>query len=82
MVQTAEETGRTFGVAYYRRAYPKVQRAKQLIAAGAIGKPMLAELTCHGWREEKGSHRGWLIDPAQGRRRTALRHRLTPHRCR
>jgi predicted dehydrogenase len=65
MVQTAEETGRTFGVAYYRRAYPKVQRAKQLLAAGAIGKPMLAVLTCHEWRNEKGSHRSWLIDPAQ-----------------
>jgi predicted dehydrogenase len=65
MVRTAEETGRSFGVAYYRRAYPKVQRAKQLLEAGAIGKPMLAELTCHEWREEKGSHRSWLIDPAQ-----------------
>src|SRR6202034_3234127 len=65
MVRTAEEAGRVFGVAYYRRAYPKVQRAKQVLDAGAIGKPMLAELTCHEWREEKGSHRSWLIDPAQ-----------------
>ena len=51
MVQTAREIGRTFGVAYYRRAYPKVQRAKQLLDAGAIGKPFLAELACHEWRE-------------------------------
>src|SRR6202167_705676 len=65
MVQTAEESGRTFGVAYYRRTYPKVRRAKQLLEAGAIGKPMLAELTCHEWRDEKGSHRNWLIDPAK-----------------
>ncbi len=65
MVQTAEENGLTFGVAYYRRAYPKVQRAKQLLEAGAIGKPVLAELTCHEWRDEEGSHRSWLIDPAQ-----------------
>jgi 1,5-anhydro-D-fructose reductase (1,5-anhydro-D-mannitol-forming) len=65
MVQTAEETGRTFGVAYYRRAYPKVQRAKQLLEAGAIGKPVLAELTCHEWRGEKPGHRSWLLDPAQ-----------------
>src|SRR5208282_769780 len=50
MVRTAEETGRTLGVAYYRRAYPKVLRAKQLLDAGAIGKPVLAELTCHEWR--------------------------------
>ncbi len=65
MVQTAEETGRTFGVAYYRRAYPKVQRAKQWLEAGVIGKPVLAELTCHEWREDQPGHRSWLLDPAQ-----------------
>ena len=64
MVQAAEESGRTFGVAYYRRMYPKVQRAKELLAAGAIGKPVLAELTCHGWFDENESHRNWLVDPA------------------
>jgi 1,5-anhydro-D-fructose reductase (1,5-anhydro-D-mannitol-forming) len=65
MVQIAEESGRTLGVAYYRRTYPKVQRAKQLLDTGVIGKPVLAELTCHGWFDEKQSHRNWLIDPAQ-----------------
>jgi 1,5-anhydro-D-fructose reductase (1,5-anhydro-D-mannitol-forming) len=65
MVQIAEESERTFGVAYYRRTYPKVQRAKQLLDAGAIGKPVVAELTSHGWFDEKESHRSWLIDPAQ-----------------
>jgi predicted dehydrogenase len=65
MVQTAEETERKFGVAYYRRAYPKVQRAKQLLEAGAIGKPVLAELTCHEWRDDTASHRSWLLDPAK-----------------
>jgi 1,5-anhydro-D-fructose reductase (1,5-anhydro-D-mannitol-forming) len=64
MVQAAEESGRTFGVAYYRRTYPKVRRAKQLLEAGAIGRPVLAELTCHEWREENASHRSWLLDPA------------------
>lgn len=65
MVQAAKENNRTFGVAYYRRAYPKVVRAKQLLEAGVIGKPVLAELTCHEWREEKPGHRSWLLDPAQ-----------------
>jgi 1,5-anhydro-D-fructose reductase (1,5-anhydro-D-mannitol-forming) len=65
MVRTAEECGRVFGVAYYRRAYPKVRRAKELIAAGAIGTPVLAELTCHEWRGDDGPHRGWLLDPAR-----------------
>jgi 1,5-anhydro-D-fructose reductase (1,5-anhydro-D-mannitol-forming) len=70
MVRTAEESGRTFGVAYYRRTYPKVQRAKQLLAARAIGKPVVAELTSHAWFDGNGpdeteSHRNWLIDPAE-----------------
>ena len=69
MVQAAElqaegESGEVFGVAYYRRCYPKVQRAKQLLAAGAIGKPVLAELTGHGWFDGTGS-RSWLVDPAK-----------------
>ena len=69
MVQTAEENERTFGVAYYRRAYPKVQRAKQLLEAGIIGKPVIAEFTCHGWRDEQEDEqenvRSWMVDPAQ-----------------
>jgi 1,5-anhydro-D-fructose reductase (1,5-anhydro-D-mannitol-forming) len=65
MVQAAEESGCMLGVAYYRRTYPKLQRAKQLIEAGAIGKPVLAELTSHGWFDENASERSWLIDPAK-----------------
>jgi 1,5-anhydro-D-fructose reductase (1,5-anhydro-D-mannitol-forming) len=70
MLQAAEEAGRKFGVAYYRRAYPKVQRAKQLLESGAIGKPVLAELTCHGWFDGKAYDgadygRHWLVDPAK-----------------
>jgi len=65
MLQASQEAGKTFGVAYYRRFYPKVQRAKQLLAAGAIGKPVLAELTCHMWLDGSESERNWLIDPAK-----------------
>ena len=64
MVRAAEESGRTLGVAYYRRCYPKVQRAKHLIEQGAIGKPVIAELTNHGWFDGSGS-RSWLVDPAK-----------------
>jgi 1,5-anhydro-D-fructose reductase (1,5-anhydro-D-mannitol-forming) len=63
MVKEAKASGKTFGVAYYRRLYPKVQRAKQLLEAGTIGKPVLAELTNHMWFDGTGA-RGWLVDPA------------------
>lgn len=62
MVAEGVASGRIFGVAYYRRLYPKLFRAKQLIAEGAIGEPVLAEGNCHGWLESE--ERGWLRDPA------------------
>src|SRR5579863_1579750 len=64
MVQAAEASGKTFGVAYYRRCYPKLQRAKQLIEQGVIGQPVFAELTNHMWFDGTGN-RGWLFDPAK-----------------
>jgi 1,5-anhydro-D-fructose reductase (1,5-anhydro-D-mannitol-forming) len=62
MVAEGRMSGRVFGVAYYRRLYPKLLRAKQLIAEGAIGQPVLAEGNCHGWLESE--ERAWLRDPA------------------
>jgi predicted dehydrogenase len=64
MIHAAEESSRLFGVAYYRRCYPKVQRARQLLQEGAIGKPVVAELTNHMWFDGSGS-RSWLLDPAR-----------------
>lgn len=65
MLRTASETGRTLGVAYYRRSYPKVQRARALLDAGAIGTPVFAELTCHDWLDGRDSRRAWLLDPVK-----------------
>jgi predicted dehydrogenase len=55
-------SGRLFGVAYYRRLYPKLIRARQLISDGTIGRPLLAEANCRSWLEIEG--REWLADPA------------------
>ena len=64
MPQAARESGRVLGIAYYRRLYPKVARAQELIQAGAIGRPVLAEATAHDWFYPADGHRAWLIDPA------------------
>ena len=64
MVETARETGVQLGVAYYRRLYPKLRRAQELLAAGTIGRPLLAEIRCHGWFENHDGFRAWLLDPA------------------
>ena len=61
MAAAAAESGRLVGIAYYRRLYPKLMRAKELIAEGAIGQPVLVEANYHGWLESP--ERGWLKDP-------------------
>jgi predicted dehydrogenase len=61
MAEVANDSRQIFGVAFYRRLYPKLIRAKELIAEGAIGKPVLAEATGHGWLEAED--RAWLRDP-------------------
>ena len=65
MQQAAEETGGTLGVAYYRRMYPKVARAKELMEAGAIGRPVFAEATSHDRFYPADGFRAWLVDPAR-----------------
>ena len=63
MVETAEATGRTLGVAYYRRTYPKVHRAMELIREGVIGQPVLAYASSHMWFIAENEFRAWLLDP-------------------
>ncbi len=64
MERAAARSGSTLGIAYYRRLYPKVARARELIAQGAIGRPVFAEATCHDWFYPADGFRGWLVDPA------------------
>lgn len=62
MVAAAEASGKLFAVAYYRRLFPKLIRAKELLAQGVVGQPILAEANYHGWLES--AERGWLQNPA------------------
>jgi len=64
MAEAARAAGKTLGVAYYRRNYPKVARAKELIRQGAIGQPLLAYITCYEWRTPAEAQRTWQFDPA------------------
>jgi predicted dehydrogenase len=63
MEQAAREAGRILGIAYYRRMYAKVNRAKELIESGVIGRPVFAEATAHDWFNPTDSARSWLADP-------------------
>ena len=64
MQEAAEQSGRVLGVAYYRRMYGQVNRARELMAAGAIGRPVVAEATSHSWFHPTNGVREWFIDPA------------------
>jgi len=64
MQRAAEETGGTLGVAYYRRMYPKVARAKELVESGAIGRPVFADATSHDWYYPADDSGAWRVDPA------------------
>jgi 1,5-anhydro-D-fructose reductase (1,5-anhydro-D-mannitol-forming) len=63
MQRAAEKTGGTLGIAYYRRMYPKIARARWWIESGAIGRPVFAEATSHDWFYPVNGFRDWLIDP-------------------
>jgi len=63
MVEAADLHRRVFGVAYYRRAYPKVQAAMELIRMGTIGQPVMAFASCHS--QLPAGARRWLLDPTQ-----------------
>ncbi len=66
MVAAARAHQRLFSVAYYRRFFPKLIRARQLMLEGAIGRPVFAEANCHSWlkNDDPNWTRKWLFDPA------------------
>jgi 1,5-anhydro-D-fructose reductase (1,5-anhydro-D-mannitol-forming) len=61
MEQAAAAAGRLLGIAYYRRMYPKVKRALELLRAGAIGWPFFAEATSHEWRQFGRGSADWRV---------------------
>ena len=61
MRAAADDMDRILGIAYYRRMYPKLRRAKELLDAGAIGKPVVAEATSHSWFNDEDGTRSWLL---------------------
>ena len=66
MVEAAERSGKLLGIAYYRRFYPAVLKIKELIAAGQIGRPVMARaLACEFWSFPEDHPLYWHIDPAQ-----------------
>jgi len=66
MVQVARETGKTLATAYYRRFFPKVQRAEQLISDGTLGQVIMVVSTYHTWYDPApGAPGSWRAQKAR-----------------
>ena len=64
MVEAARRNHRLLAVAYYRRLFPKLIRARQLLSEGTIGQPLMAEANCHAWLgPDLDAARNWLLNP-------------------
>ncbi|HVE57331.1 MAG TPA: Gfo/Idh/MocA family oxidoreductase [Pyrinomonadaceae bacterium] len=54
------------GIAYYRRFYPLVNRVKELIASGEIGKPTIAQINSFEFVEMTDDNpRHWFLEKAK-----------------
>ncbi len=66
MIAAARANDVRLGVAYYRRFYPVRRRIAELIAGGALGKPVLAQINAFERFDRKPDEpRSWLLDRAQ-----------------
>ena len=62
MIAAAEEKNVKLGVVSQRRFYPPVQRIKEAISDGKIGKPILGIVMMLGWRDKEY----YNVDPWRG----------------
>ncbi|NOR74176.1 MAG: gfo/Idh/MocA family oxidoreductase, partial [Draconibacterium sp.] len=53
MLQVSKETGMPIWVAYYRRTLPAFLKAKELIEAGKIGKPLMVNIKLYKQADER-----------------------------
>lgn len=66
MIRVARETGKTLATAYYRRFFPTVQRAQQLINDGALGKVVMVVSIYHTWYDPApGAPGSWRAQKAR-----------------
>jgi predicted dehydrogenase len=66
MLDACAANGVTLGVAYYRHFYPVLRRVKELLAAGEVGQPVLAQINAFERFNPAPEHpRYWFVKKAQ-----------------
>jgi predicted dehydrogenase len=64
MIAACREAGVRLSVAYYRHLYPAMARIREILAAGEIGTPLLAQINAFEHFDLPLDHpRRWLFDP-------------------
>jgi|SRR5215831_3424315 len=62
MISAARANKVKLGVAYYRHFYPVISRARELISAGEIGRPVIAQINAFEYFNPAADHpRSWLL---------------------
>ena len=62
MLAACAANGVKLGIAYYRHFYPVLQRVKEILAAGTIGTPVLAQVNAFEWfNPAPGEPRHWFV---------------------
>jgi predicted dehydrogenase len=66
MIAACQAHNVKLGIAYYRHFYPAIKRIKEIIAAGEVGRPVIAQINAFEWfNPEPTTPRHWLIEKAQ-----------------
>ena len=66
MIAACEANGVKLGVAYYRRFYPVLARVRELLALGAIGRPVVAQINSFEYVDiSPGDPRHWFLEKAK-----------------
>ncbi|PYS98240.1 MAG: gfo/Idh/MocA family oxidoreductase [Acidobacteria bacterium] len=63
MIAACEANNVKLGIAYYRHFYPVIERAKEIIAAGEIGRAALAQINAFEHIDmQSGDPRHWFVE--------------------
>jgi len=66
MIAACRANNVKLGVAYYRHFYPVIERVKEIIQSGTIGKPVLAQINAFESFNPQTDHpRHWLLEKAR-----------------
>ncbi len=66
MIAACEANGVKLCIAYYRHFYPVIHRAKEIIASGEIGQPVIAQINAfERFNPQPGEDRHWFVTREQ-----------------